>query len=233
MQRRTLMMAGMMAGAGVLAPPLVARASAVPVVLELFTSQGCSSCPPADRLLGELARDPAVIALAWHVDYWNGLGWADPFASKLATARQRSYAERLGDDVYTPAMVIGGTHMVVGSDRNAVRTAIETTPAPSVPITLVSDGDGLAVDIGASGQPVSALLALYEAERMTSVGGGENGGRQLHEYRIVRSAMPLGNWEGGRHRLPMPAIPAGLGGVVLVQGADLRILGAATLRPAA
>jgi hypothetical protein len=229
MQRRTLMMAG----AGILGAPLAVRAATAPVVLELFTSQGCSSCPPADRLLGELARDPSVIALAWHVDYWNGLGWADPFASKLATERQRSYAERLGDDVYTPAMVIGGAHMVVGSNRGAVRAAMETTPAPAVPVTIVPDGAGLAVDIGAPGRPATALLALYESEHVTSVGGGENGGRQLHEFRIVRSAMPLGNWEGGRHRLPMPAIPAGLGGVVLVQDTDLRVLGAASYRPTA
>ena len=117
MQRRGLMLAGTGMLAGALAGGRRDARAAGPVVLELFTSQGCSSCPPADRLLGELARDPAVVALAWHVDYWNGLGWHDPFSSKLATERQRAYADRLGEEVYTPAMVIGGARIVVGSDR--------------------------------------------------------------------------------------------------------------------
>jgi hypothetical protein len=202
------------------------------VVIELFTSQGCSSCPPADRLLGELARDPSVVGLAWHVDYWNGLGWPDPFATKLATDRQRAYADRLGEDVYTPAMVIGGARMLIGSNRSDIRAAIQTAPAPVVPVALVSDGDGIAAEIGAAGRQVSALLALYEAEHLTDVARGENGGRQLHEYHIVRGAMPLGIWDGGRRRLPLPPLPAGLGAAVLVQGTDLRVLGAAELRPA-
>jgi hypothetical protein len=230
MQRRGLMLAG----AGVVAGSLLARHAAAgpPVVIELFTSQGCSSCPPADRLLGELARDPAVVALAWHVDYWNGLGWPDPFATKLASDRQRAYADRLGEDVYTPALVIGGTRMVIGSDRNEIRSAIQAAAPPAVPVAIVSDGDGLAAAIGAAGQQVTALLALYEPEHVTDVARGENGGRQLHEYHIVRGAMPLGIWDGGPRRLPLPPVPAGYGAAVLVQGANLRVLGAAGLRPA-
>jgi hypothetical protein len=227
MRRRGLMLAG----AGVVAGSFAARAAA-PVVIELFTSQGCSSCPPADRLLGELARDPSVVALAWHVDYWNGLGWADPFATQLATARQRAYADRLGEDVYTPALVIGGARMVIGSNRNDVRSAIQAAPPPAVPMSIVANG-GLAVEIGVAGRQVTALLAVYEPEHLTDVSRGENGGRQLREYRIVRGAMPLGIWDGGPRLLPLPPVPPGLGAAVLLQGSDLRVLGAATLPPMA
>jgi hypothetical protein len=227
MQRRGLLMGA--AAAAALGPRAFAAA---PVVLELFTSQGCSSCPPADRLLGELSRDPAVIALAWHVDYWNGLGWHDPFSSKLATDRQRAYADRLGEEVYTPALVVAGARIVVGSDPGAVRGAIREAPAAPVPVTLVSDAAGLAAEVGAAGRPVSALLVFYEPQHLTDVGRGENGGRQLREYRIVRSATPLGSWDGTARRLSLPPSPQGLGAAVLVQGTDLRVLGAGEMRPA-
>jgi hypothetical protein len=230
MQRRAFM--GCVAGT-VAATTLGPRAlAAAPVAIELFTSQGCSSCPPADRLLGELARDPSVIALAWHVDYWNGLGWHDPFSSKLATDRQRAYADQLNEEVYTPALVVGGARIVVGSNPGAVRTAIQATPPAPVPVTLVSDAAGLAAQVGAAGRPVSALLVFYEPQHLTEVARGENGGRQLHEYRIVRDARPLGNWDGTARRLPLPPAPPGMGAAVLVQGADLRVLGAGELRPA-
>jgi hypothetical protein len=230
MQRRGFL--GCVAGA-VTAVTLAPRAfAAAPVALELFTSQGCSSCPPADRLLGELARDPSVIALAWHVDYWNGLGWHDPFSSKLATERQRAYADQLGEEVYTPALVVDGARIVVGSDPGAVRDAIRATPPASVSVTVVSDAAGLTAAVGAAGRPVSALLVFYEPQHLTDVGRGENGGRQLQEYRIVRSATPLGNWDGSARRLPLASPPPGLGAAVLVQGADLRVLGAGEMRPA-
>jgi hypothetical protein len=220
--------------AGVLAAATLGpRALAAgPVAIELFTSQGCSSCPPADRLLGELARDPSVIALAWHVDYWNGLGWHDPFSSRLATDRQRAYADQLGEEVYTPALVVGGARIVVGSDSGAVRSAIQAAPPAAVPVTLVADAAGLAAEVGAAGLPVSALMVFYEPQHLTDVGRGENGGRQLHEYRIVRSATPLGSWDGTARRLSLPPAPPGMGAAVLVQGVDLRVLGAGEMRAA-
>src|ERR1700728_4139457 len=119
MQRRNVIIAGL---AAAIASP--ARAATRPAVLELFTSQGCSSCPPAEALLGQLVRQPGIIALAWHVDYWNGLGWRDPYSSPTATERQRRYAESLLDEVYTPALVVNGARMVVGSDSSAVQAAI-------------------------------------------------------------------------------------------------------------
>jgi len=221
----------MLAGAGVVAGSLTARAAPSPVVIELFTSQGCSSCPPADRLLGELSRDPGVVGLAWHVDYWNHLGWPDPFATPLGSERQHAYAERLREDVYTPALVIGGARMVIGSDRASIGAAIRGAPPSSVPVAILGDGDGLAVQVGAAGQQGSALLALYQPEHVTDVARGENGGRQLREFQIVRGAMALAIWDGAPRRLALPPIPTGLGAAVLVQGTDLRVLGAANLAP--
>ena len=226
MQRRGLLLGG-------LALALASRAHAAgPAVLELFTSQGCSSCPPADALLGHLAREPGIIALAWHVDYWNSLGWRDPYSSALATQRQQDYAARLRDEVYTPALVVNGTRMVVGSDRSAVRAAIGAANSIVVPVTLHRDGANAIAEVGAAGQPVSALLASYDPERATPVGAGENTGRTLTDYRIVRAATLLGSWDGAARRIPLPQIAAGRGAVVLLQTADLRVIGAADLPPA-
>src|ERR1700683_5269841 len=102
---------GFVTGSLLTLPLIAARARAVPapMVVELFTSQGCSSCPPADALLGDLVRRPGVIGLAWHVDYWNSLGWRDPYASRAWTDRQKSYAKYLRGEVFTPALVVNGT----------------------------------------------------------------------------------------------------------------------------
>ena len=118
--------------ATLLALPIATRVRAAPdtVVLELFTSQGCSSCPPADALLGELVRRPGVIGLAWHVDYWNSLGWTDPYARPAWTERQRSYAKYLRGEVFTPALVVNGAAMVVGSDKASVDRAIGEAAPP-------------------------------------------------------------------------------------------------------
>src|SRR4051812_10358250 len=138
MHRRALLAAALASGL-----PHLVDAATVPVVLELFTSQGCSSCPPADALLGRLAQRPSVIALAWHVDYWDHLGWRDPYASRQATARQQEYARQLESVVFTPALVVNGRKIVVGSDRAAVETAIGTAGPMRVAVTLTRLGDGL------------------------------------------------------------------------------------------
>jgi len=230
--RRRGFLAGAAGALAAWAPPAGAH-TAPPVAVELFTTQGCIACPPADRLLGELARDPSVVALAWHVDYWRSRGWSDPFAMRLASERHHAYASRLGEDIYTPAVVVGGARMVIGYERESVRTAIRTVPASAVPVSMVADGDGFAVEVGAAGQQVSALLALYQPEHVTDVASGENGGRQLHEYRIVRNAVSLGIWDGSARRLRLPPVPEGFGAAVLVQATDLRVLGAGELRAVA
>ena len=209
MRRRSFILAA--AAAGLVRP---ARAAGSPVVLELFTSQGCSSCPPADALLGRLARHPGVIALAWHGDYWNGLGWRDPYATRYATDRQTAYATRLHNEVYTPALVVD---------------AMARARAPSVPVMLHRDGTGLAAEVGEIGAPLTALLVAYDPIRVTAVGAGENDGRRLTEYHIVREATVLGTWQGPARRVALPTIAPGRGIALLLQAQDLSVRGAADL----
>jgi hypothetical protein len=228
MHRRTLLAATVFAGI-----TRTARAARPPAVLELFTSQGCSSCPPADRLLGRLIQRPGVIALAWHVDYWDRLGWRDPFSSRQATARQQAYARNLGTEVFTPALVVGGLRMAVGSDVASVEAAMAIAPVPPLAVELVRTPEGFAAEVGRSGQTVSALAAYYLPEHTTQIGAGENGGRQLTEYRIVREVRELGTWDGSVRRFDLPASSPGHGVVVLVQSVKLEVLGAAELPPRA
>ena len=230
MQRRTFLAA---ASASVLVPVATTHAAAPTVVLELFTSQGCSSCPPADALLGELARRPGVVALAWHVDYWDRPGWRDPYSSHLATERQRAYADILDAEVYTPALVIDGVRMVVGSARQAVSASIAASAPPALDVTLLRTPAGMTALVGRAPAPVSALLVTFEPEHVTQIGGGENGGRRLREFNIVRTATALASWDGAPRTLQAPAPPAGLGAALLVQGGDLHVLGAALLAPLA
>lgn len=226
MLRRNMLLAGAasLVGSG-------SHAAANPVVLELFTSQGCSSCPPADALLGVLARRQGIIALAWHVDYWNRLGWRDHFASSEATARQESYARQLGSEVFTPALVINGASVVVGSDRSAVERAILAAVPFSVPVTLNRTAEGLIADIGPGYGPLRALSILYDIQHETDVGAGENRGERLREYRIVRQADVLGEWPGAARQFTVSPTGIGQGRVILVQSADLRVVGAAINAP--
>ncbi len=212
-------------------PAAAAKASAKPVVLELFTSQGCSSCPPADALLGRLARQPGVIALAWHVDYWDRLGWRDKFASREATSRQQAYARQLGSIVFTPALVVNGAKVVVGSDSPAVGSAIEASPALPVQVAISRTQDGILLNIGAASGPVRVLRVLYDPEQATEVGAGENEGARLREYRIVRQAETLAQWDGSARALLSGPASTGQGQAFLLQSADLRILGAADQPP--
>jgi hypothetical protein len=226
MLRRSMMLGGSIA--------LLARsprAASAPVVLELFTSQGCSSCPPADALLGQIARRANVIALAWHVDYWDHLGWRDRFASRTATVRQQAYARQLGGGVFTPALVVDGTNVVVGSERASVEAAIAAASALPVTVTLSRSEGALAVEIGTAPGPVQAQRIVYDPEHATDVGAGENDGERLREYRVVREVEILADWNGAARRLTTRPPGAGQGQVILVQSAELRVLGAADLRP--
>ncbi|HSU04257.1 MAG TPA: DUF1223 domain-containing protein [Acetobacteraceae bacterium] len=234
MHRRHVLIA---AAAAPLAVPLarvdraMGGAPATPVVLELFTSQGCSSCPPADALLGELSRRSGVIALAWHVDYWDRLGWRDPYSSQLATQRQRTYADRLGAEVFTPGLVVDGGAMLVGSDRRAVEAALTSAVPLPVAVTLSRGAEGATARIGGAPGALSALFATWDPVHDTAIGAGENDGRRLREFRIVRSAQVVASWDGAARDLMLPAVAGGQGATVLVQGADLRVQGAAELAP--
>jgi hypothetical protein len=199
-----------------------------PVVVELFTSQGCSSCPPADALLTELARNPNILPLAFHVTYWNNLGWRDPFSLDAATDRQRAYQRSLRTDtIYTPQMVVEGQTDVIGSDRAAVAAAIaRANTSSSVPLTITSSPEGLAVRVGAGQGEARILLVGYDSLHKTSVTRGENAGRSLPEANIVRSLAVLGNWNGQAIALSSTR-PASERVAVLLQAANGHILGAA------
>ena len=205
------------------------RAAPAPVVLELFTSQGCSSCPPTDVLLGELVRQPGVIGLAWHVDYWNNLGWTDPYARRTWTDRQKAYAGHLGSEVFTPALVVNGATMLVGSDQAAVRRAIDEATQPPLAVTLRRTVAGLEAEIGTPSRPLTGLLVTYDPEDATEVGAGENQGRRLVEYRVVRDIVTLAALTP---RLTLPAVPEHRGVVLLIQDEAWHVVGAAELAPA-
>ena len=203
---------------------------AAPVVVELFTSQACSSCPPADALLVELASQPGVLALDFHVDYWNGPGWHDPFSQHGFTLRQQAYASTLADhEVYTPELVVGGGQGVVGTDVGAVRQALAAASAsPQVPLTLRREGVGLSVEAGGGGGQATLWLVGYDPHHTTHVGGGENGGRTLVEANVVRSMTSIAAWSGTPlHR--QVAVPEGEAAAALLQAADGTIIGAVTL----
>ena len=213
-------------GAVLLLSPALARAD---TVVELFTSQSCSSCPPADALLAELAAQPGVLALGLHVDYWNRLGWRDPYSSAAFTGRQRRYASLLQDEsIYTPELVVDGSRGVVGSDRAAVAAAMRAAAGPKVGMRLRHDGAGLVVEADAGAGPATLFLAGYDPHHETRVGGGENGGRTLSEANVVRSLAAAGEWSGAPLRLAV-AQPQGERVAAFLQRADGRIIGAASL----
>ncbi len=208
-----------------------AQAQEAPVVVELFTSQGCSSCPPADAFLTDLARQRRdVLPLAFHVTYWNYLGWKDPYSLDAATARQRDYARHLGDDgVYTPQMVVDGATGFVGSRRSQGLDAIAGAARKPVKVSLTRDGSDLVVTVGGGSGHAQVLLVGFDPEHETRVGRGENGGRTLTESNIVRSLTPVGAWTGPAIELrSRPA--AGEGFAALLQAEDGHIIGAARLR---
>ncbi|MEO8703662.1 MAG: DUF1223 domain-containing protein [Kofleriaceae bacterium] len=158
-----------------------------PLVVELFTSQGCSSCPPADRLLATLAKDTAIAPLSFHVDYWNDLGWADPYSRPTWTERQHAYARALGEArVYTPELVVGGAVGMVGSNTQQVRAAIDKAARPALLAATASwSKDAVAVTTTAPAD-ADVFVAVWEAERSIKVTRGENSGSTLANARIVR-----------------------------------------------
>ncbi len=199
-------------------PPATQRS----VVVELFTSQGCSSCPPADALLGELAKQPNVIALAFHVDYWDSTDWSDRFELPEAVKRQRQYVEVLGlSSAFTPQAVIDGRRSLVGSDRQGIQQAIAEAPA-LIPIELAVAGGVLKVSLptvsGHRSDDVNVVAYLPQAT--TQVGHGENAGRKLAEFNIVRQFRRLGVWDGrsATFQAPLNSFPSDANRVaVLVQ----------------
>ena len=195
-----LLIAGLLAG-GI---PAGARAQAEQLtVVELFTSQGCNSCPPADAYLGELAGRDGVLALSFHIDYWDYLGWSDTFATNQTTERQRAYGRGLGKGyVYTPQMVIGGAAEAVGSAREKVEREIDrarSRGARSVAVEIAIDNDGqLIARIGAGdrGRAAAVWLVGYDRKLEIEVARGENAGKTLAYHNVVRDITRIGTWEG-------------------------------------
>ena len=182
-------------------------------VVELFTSQGCSSCPPADKIIGELAKDPNVIALSMPIDYWDYLGWKDTLADARFSARQKAYSHVRGDrDVYTPQVVVNGSAKVIGSDRAGIETAIKDTEKAagvmSVPVSLSLSGKQINVSVAASKASSVArgevwICSISKAVPI-SIGRGENRGREITYYNVVRSLLKVGDWNGNSGSWTVP-----------------------------
>ena len=189
------------------------RATAEPrAVIELFTSQGCSSCPPADKLIAEYAHDPSVIALSLAVDYWDYLGWKDTLALSGHSSRQRAYAKARGDrKVYTPQVVIDGAVHALGSDKAAIERAIrlerESGLPLSLPVTIERSGDKLTVTVPASkdekGQAEVWLCPITRSVPV-SIGRGENSGHSFNYTNVVRRWIKLGDWNGKAETFSVP-----------------------------
>jgi len=199
-----------------------------PVVVELFTSQGCNSCPPADAFLGELAARPDVLALGLHVDYWDYIGWKDPFAQRAHTERQRSYSRVLHQRyVYTPQMVIDGMLQGVGSDQATINRLIDKARkvGASGP-TLAVNGSGpkrvVHVGAGKAAGPATVWLVFFDSKRETKVKAGENSGQRLANYNVVRTMTAVGTWTGSAIDIPvdLDAIDADCDGAAVIVQSD-------------
>ncbi len=191
----------MMAAASVTLLAGQASAADRMVVLELFTSQGCSSCPPADALLGDLAKRDNVIALAFHVDYWDYLGWKDEFASPENTNRQRTYAAvAQRRSIFTPEMVIQGHDSVVGHAKEKILHYVEKYGAEPVRarISVRRDGTRAVISIERAGQAPMSVVELvgYRRERQVSIKRGENAGRDMTYHNVVAMRQTVGEWDG-------------------------------------
>ena len=203
-----------------------------PNLVELFTSEGCSSCPPADALLAELASRADVLALSFHVDYWNGLGWKDPYSSRAATERQDRYATLLDlATVYTPQIVVDGKWQAVGSNRAAVEQALDRARGDrrEVPVSLaLANGQArLKLGPGGDGMAASVLLIGFDRRHVSAVKGGENGGRTLAHVDVVRGVEEIARFDGSAGEITAP-IPWQCDRIAAVlQAADGRVLGVA------
>lgn len=184
----------------------------MPVVVELFTSQGCSSCPPADKVLGELSGRDDVIAVSFNVDYWDYLGWRDTLGSPAHTKRQRLYAANRGTrQVYTPQMIINGHLDVVGSRRQQVHATIrkEAVKTAHVPVAITADKETINIDIGdspSSDLAVKATLWILITTPTVAVPikRGENHGRNITYHNVVRQLVPAGMWGGKAKKITLP-----------------------------
>ena len=178
------------------------------VVVELFTSEGCSSCPPAHAVIGRIANNPRILALSFHVDYWDYIGWKDSFAAPWATLRQQKYASRLSDGrIYTPQMVISGRVDVVGSRvpqvMRELERAIAVAPVSQL-LRIESIGDRSEVVALDADGPAEIYAVRFDPRRDTRILRGENRGRHLSTFNVVRTYRKVFDWNGRAQRIPLP-----------------------------
>ncbi|MFP5480869.1 MAG: DUF1223 domain-containing protein [Alphaproteobacteria bacterium] len=204
----------------------VAPAQAEPVVVvELYTSQGCSSCPPADEFVAMLASNPQILPLALHVDYWDYIGWADKFAHPKFTDRQRAYAKAVGSrTIYTPQLIIGGQDRIEGfaPEETAERLRDHLAKGSNVHLTVSREGDSLVIRAEADPpltEPVRVHLVRYKPEETVTIERGENAGKTITYTNIVTSWEGLGEWAGQQPLELSAPFPGGEPGAVIVQRA--------------
>lgn len=225
----------LLAGLMALAAPLSAQDT--PVVVELYTSQGCSSCPPADQILHELADRDDVIALALHVDYWDYIGWKDPFGDPAHAERQRAYAAAgYRRSIYTPEMIVQGQTDIVGAKPMALAKAIaeHARQAPKVAVTLSRDGDALKITAERLAQvqgDMTVHMLRYQPRQTTHIKRGENAGKTVEYANIVEGWTVLGHWDGQKALDLVAQVEGDNPSVVIIQGRNAGpIFGAARLR---
>jgi hypothetical protein len=219
-----------------LAAPTYAQSNDA-VVVELFTSQGCSSCPPADAILAKLSHDPRLIALSLHVDYWDYLGWKDKFANPKFSARQKAYAHHARDKmVYTPQIIVQGHQRMVGNKAAEVEAAIgkELAETRAGQVVLAREGEMVVIraqPIAGLRGPVYVQLVRFSPAENVAIERGENAGKTITYHNVVTSWQVLGQWDGATP-LVMKAKAAGPAPMAVILQADgpSQILAAATLR---
>ncbi|MDQ0318029.1 hypothetical protein QO002_000167 [Pararhizobium capsulatum DSM 1112] len=180
-------------------------------VVELFTSQGCSSCPPADAALKNLIDEDKVVALAYHVDYWNYLGWADTLASKENTARQYAYARMLGrSGVYTPQAILNGRAHLNGADLPGIRSKLATLDSSgkgmTVPITATRRSDEIDIRVGSGQGKANVVVVYFNRQQQVNVESGENGGKTISYLHSVNDVQTIGMWDGQPANFVLPAM---------------------------
>lgn len=182
-------------------------------VVELFTSQGCSSCPPADKVIGDLSRDPSVVALSLPIDYWDYLGWKDTLADSRFTFRQKAYSRMRGDrDVYTPQVVVNGAVQVIGSDHSGIEKAIAASKSNelvmSVPVSMSLAGRQIAVSVAPAkvARPMRGEVWICAVSRAVpiAIGRGENRGKEVIYHNVVRNVLKVGDWNGSAANWNVP-----------------------------
>jgi hypothetical protein len=211
-------------------------------IFELFTSQGCNSCPPADRLAAQFAHEPGTLIISLPVDYWDYLGWKDSFASPAFTARQKAYSKARGDmQIYTPQVVIDGVSYAVGSERGAIEAAAAASQAPDIAVTDTLAGDQLRIDVAASadaGKQAQIWLVPILSSASVSIVRGENAGATVTYTNVARELRKLGDWNGAACKFDVSTAElrklGADGAAVLLQanngGLPGRILGAAMVK---